>query len=208
MPFTTEHLAWCETRSLTYCKEDDNSLIGLLRWNNFSNTDAMQWWTMVPHGFGIYFDIHAGSQWFAIAASHTSPDDRDATPFDPDLLATPDIFPCDFVPTAALDRELIHPEAILVREGTRMFVSMLKNFSLHADVYFTVYCHPTPYMQPSPWRIASAQVAIIFRHTPCSTHYTAWSIHLSWVPPSPNLMIFCLVCTSDVWFIISTCHMW
>ncbi len=117
LPFATEYLAWRETRSLTYCKEEDNSLIGLLRWNDFSNTDAIQWWTMAPHGFGVYFDVHAGSQWIAIAAVHV---DSDSSPFDPDLLATADLFLQNFVPTNSLNPELVHPEAMLVSKGMRM----------------------------------------------------------------------------------------
>jgi hypothetical protein len=112
LPFTTEYLAWRETRSLTYCKEEDNSMIGLLRWNDFSNADAVQSWRLVPHGFGAFFDVHAGSQWMAVSAPLCSP-------FDPSTLATPDIFSPEFSPDC-LNDELIYPEAILLTEGTRM----------------------------------------------------------------------------------------
>ena len=123
-PFTTEYLAWRETRSLAYCKEEDDFPMRLLRWNDFSNTDAMQWWRMVPHGFGMYFDVHEGSQWIAIAAPRPPTIDPNCSPFDPDLLATPEIFLPDFVPTEPLNRELIHPEAMLLTVGTRMSVCL------------------------------------------------------------------------------------
>jgi len=113
LPFMTEHLAVRETRSLTHCKEEDNSMIGILRWNDFSTVDAVQWWRLVPHGFGAFFDVLAGSQWIIIAAPACSP-------LDPDFFATSDLYINELTETETPNPEYIRPEAILLTAGMRM----------------------------------------------------------------------------------------
>jgi len=124
LPFATDYLAWRETQSFVYCKDENISIISLLRWNDFSNADAIQWWRLVPFGFGIFFDVRAGSKWIAIAGPASSP-------FDPDLLATPNLFipdeeqgrvtdPVIRHPEGVYDSTITHPEGILLTAGMRM----------------------------------------------------------------------------------------
>jgi hypothetical protein len=113
LPFTTDYLAWRETRSLAYCKEEDYSTIGSLRWNDYDNADAIQQWTLIPHGFGLYLDVRAGSKWIIVS----SPADF---PFDPDHFATSDVFLPEFVSIRRLNELFVHPEAILLTQGMRM----------------------------------------------------------------------------------------
>ena len=113
LPFATEHLVLQETRSLTHCKEEDNSMIGLLRWNDFSTVDAVQWWRLVPHGFGVFFDVLAGSQWIIIAAPAS-------LPLHPNFFATSDLYINIFMETEAINPTLIRPEAILLTAGMQM----------------------------------------------------------------------------------------
>ncbi|KIM38064.1 hypothetical protein M413DRAFT_13028 [Hebeloma cylindrosporum] len=118
MSFTTEYLAWRETRSLTYCKEENYSSISTLRWNDFSNTDAVQWWNLVPHGFGAFLDVRSGSQLIIVAAPASSP----SSSFNPDDFATSEIFIPGFLPTRAIHPVFFHPEAILLTEGMRIIL--------------------------------------------------------------------------------------
>jgi len=113
LPFTTDYLAWRETRSLTYCKEEAYSTINALRWNDYDNADAIQQWTLVPHGFGLYMDIRAGSKWIIIGGPSNFP-------FDPDHFATSDLFVPEFVSTKMMNQLFVHPEAILLTQGMRM----------------------------------------------------------------------------------------
>ena len=92
LPFTTDILAWRETPSLPYCKEEEYSAIGALRWNEYENADAIQKWTLVPHGLGLFLEIRAGSKWIIVC----SPADF---PFDPDHFATSDLYLPEFLST-------------------------------------------------------------------------------------------------------------
>ena len=113
LPFTTDYLAWRETRSLPYCKEEEYSTIGALRWNDYDNADAIQKWTLVPHGLGLYLEIRAGSKWIIV----WSPAEF---PFNPDHFATWDLFLPEFLSTRRVNQLFVHPEAILLREGMGM----------------------------------------------------------------------------------------
>jgi hypothetical protein len=113
LPFTTDYRAWRETRSAAYCKEEEYSSIGALRWNDYDNANAMQPWTLVPHGFGIYLQICAGSKWIIVGSPAEFP-------FDPAHFSTSDIFLPEFVATQNLNELFIHPEAILLTQGMQM----------------------------------------------------------------------------------------
>jgi hypothetical protein len=113
LPFTTDYLAWRETRSLAYCKEEEYSTIGALGWNDYENANAIQQWTLVPHGFGLHLEIRAGSKWIIIGSPAQ-------LPFDPEHFATSDMFLPEFVMTQKTNQLFIHPEAILLREGMQM----------------------------------------------------------------------------------------
>lgn len=123
-PFATEHLAWRETTSLTYCKHEEPSKISLLRWNDYSNADAFQWWRLVPLGFGLFYDIRAGSQLISIA-SPVDPlpvdgsDPKDHV-FDPYVFASPHLFTTDDQEMKAISPEITSPEAIWLTAGMRM----------------------------------------------------------------------------------------
>jgi hypothetical protein len=112
-PFTTDYLAWRETRSLPYCKEEEYSSIGALRWNDYDNADALQKWTLIPHGLGLYMQIRAGSKWIIVASPA-------ALPFNVDLFGNTDLFLPDFLETGTLNDLFVHPEAILLTEGMGM----------------------------------------------------------------------------------------
>ena len=113
LPFTTDYLAWRETPSLPYCKEEEYSAIGALRWNEYENADAIQKWTLVPHGLGLYLEIRAGSKWIIVC----SPTDF---PFDPDHFATSDLYLPEFLSTRMMNELFVHPEAILLTAGMAM----------------------------------------------------------------------------------------
>ena len=113
LPFTTDYLAWRETQSLAYCKEEEYSTIGALRWNDYDNANAIQQWTLVPHGFGLYLEIRAGSKWIIISSPAEFP-------FDPEHFATSDLFLPEFVATQKMNQLFIHPEAILLMQGVQM----------------------------------------------------------------------------------------
>ena len=66
-PFGSEFVAWRETKSRVYCKEEDPSLIKALLWYDIATEHSAQWWTLTPHGLGICIDVHAGSQWVVIS---------------------------------------------------------------------------------------------------------------------------------------------
>jgi hypothetical protein len=113
LAFTTDYLAWRETRSQTYCREEQYSSIGALRWNDYDNANAIQQWSLVPHGFGLYLQIHAGSKWIIIG----SPADF---PFEPEHFSFTEIFLPEFVETQQTNQIYIHLEAILLRQGMQM----------------------------------------------------------------------------------------
>lgn len=113
LPFASEYLAWRETRSLAYCKEEEYSTIAMMRWNDYENANALQQWTLVPHGFGLYMEIRAGSKWIIIG----SPADF---PFDSRHYAPSTVFLPDFVEERKLNELIMHPEAILLTQGMRM----------------------------------------------------------------------------------------
>lgn len=111
--FTTNYLAWRETRSLPYCKEEKYSSIDDLRWNDYDNADALQKWTLVPHGLGLYMQIRAGSKWIIVGG----PADF---PFQLNSFANMDLFLPEFVNSGSLNERFVHPEAILLTEGMGM----------------------------------------------------------------------------------------
>ena len=113
LAFTTDYLTWHETHSQMYCKEEQYSSIGALRWNNYDNANAIQQWTLVPHGFGLYLQIHTGSKWIIIG----SPADF---PFEPEHFSFTEIFLPEFVATQQTNQIYIHPEVILLRQGMQM----------------------------------------------------------------------------------------
>lgn len=113
LPFATEYLAWRETRSLTYCKEEDYSTIAMMRWNDYENADAVQNWTLVPHGFGLYLEIRGGSKWIIIGSPAEFP-------FDPEKFSSSELYLPDFVENRKINESFIHPEAILLTQGMRM----------------------------------------------------------------------------------------
>ena len=113
LAFTTDYLAWHETQSLAYCKEEEYSSIVALRWNDYDNANAIQQWTLVPHGFGLYLQIRSGSKWIIIG----SPADF---LFAPEHFSSADIFLPEFVAMQKMNRIFIHPEVILLRQGMQM----------------------------------------------------------------------------------------
>ena len=111
--FTTDYLAWRETQSRPYCKQEEYSSITALRWNDYENANAIQKWTLVPHGFGLYLDVRAGSKWVIVGSPAV-------LPFGPDDFATADMFALESWETSMINDVYIRPEAILLTEGMRM----------------------------------------------------------------------------------------
>ena len=116
--FGSEYVSWRETKTQAYCRQEDPSLLNLLRWNDVSMAHSLQWFTPTPHGFGLFFDIRSGSQWIVIAApSHSIPS------FDPSFFGLPSYFINQFGPEAIDGYPVMEPEAMLVTEGMRMSVN-------------------------------------------------------------------------------------
>lgn len=114
--FGSEYLTWRETKSHVYCKGEDASLIKLLRWNDISTTHSVQWWTPIPHGFGAFIDVRAGSLLVMVAASpHTH-----KSLFHPVYLSLPAFYMPKFHRTIVPHALDVEPEAILLTEGMRM----------------------------------------------------------------------------------------
>ena len=84
-----------------------------MRWNDYDNANAIQQWTLVPHGFGLYLEICAGSKWIIIGSPAEFP-------FDPEHFATLDLFLPEFVAMQKMNQLFIHPEAILLMQGVQM----------------------------------------------------------------------------------------
>jgi hypothetical protein len=79
---------------------------------------------LVLLGFGIFFDVHAGSKWIAVAGPA-------CLPFNLDFLATPDFFipgeelrevtdPTIRHPEGVFNSTITHPEGILLTAGMWM----------------------------------------------------------------------------------------
>jgi hypothetical protein len=114
-PFGSEYVAWRETKSDVYCKQDDSSLLNLLRWNDISMANSLQWWTPLPHGFGAVMDVRSGSQWIIIATA--------TEPCDDDMFEYPTYYLPSFRRSQAENNLALEVEAILLTQGMRMFVS-------------------------------------------------------------------------------------
>ncbi|KAF8800472.1 hypothetical protein BYT27DRAFT_7026457, partial [Phlegmacium glaucopus] len=65
--FSSDHVAWWDTLSEPYCVQDETTKQSLLRWTELSTTNAIQFWRVVPAGFGAFFNIRSGRQWIIIA---------------------------------------------------------------------------------------------------------------------------------------------
>ena len=65
-PFSSDHVAWCETASNPYCIYDSLEELSL-RWTDVSTVNAVQPWKIAPAGFGKFLDIRSGSQLVIIA---------------------------------------------------------------------------------------------------------------------------------------------
>ena len=113
LPFTTDYLVWHKTPSLPYCKEEEYSAIGALQWNEYKNANAIQKWTLVPHGLGLYLEIHTGSKWIIVCSPAEFP-------FDPDHFATLDLYLPEFLSMRMMNELFVHLEAILLTVGMAM----------------------------------------------------------------------------------------
>jgi hypothetical protein len=94
-------------------KRKNTPAIGALRWNEYENADAIQKWTLVPHGLGLYLEIRAGSKWIIVCSPAEFP-------FDPDHFATSDLYLPEFLSTRMMNELFVHPEAILLTAGMAM----------------------------------------------------------------------------------------
>jgi hypothetical protein len=115
--FGTEYVAWRESKSRVYCKQEDPSLINSLRWNDISITHSIQWWTHIPHGFGAFIDIRTGSQLVVIP----TPDKSNGL-FDRLQFSNPGFYLPRFERATPHHRFATQPEAILLTAGMRLWV--------------------------------------------------------------------------------------
>lgn len=76
--FSSDHAAWRDTLLEPYCMQDDIKELSSLRWTTVSTKDSVQFWRIVPAGFGACFDIRSGQQLFIVASSHTWDSDNDS----------------------------------------------------------------------------------------------------------------------------------
>jgi hypothetical protein len=118
-PYGSEFVAWRETKSRVYCKQEDPSLIKLLAWNDISTKHATQWWTVTPHGFGLSYDVREGSQWIVIATPPQGSVGDAAKHLH--YFAHPRFFIPSFQRMGTFQRP-IATEAILLSDGMRMYV--------------------------------------------------------------------------------------
>ena len=80
LPFTSEHAAWRDTVSDPYC-DGETSEYTSLRWTDLSTTDAIQFWKMMPAGFGAFFDVRSGLQLIIIATPICADEDNNTVSF-------------------------------------------------------------------------------------------------------------------------------
>jgi hypothetical protein len=73
LPFSADHAAWRDTLRDPYCIKDDPTVQSSLRWNEAATANAIQFWRIIPSGFGAFMDVRSGQSWIIIA----TPDDRD-----------------------------------------------------------------------------------------------------------------------------------
>ncbi|HEY4831133.1 MAG TPA: hypothetical protein VIH61_01025 [Waddliaceae bacterium] len=67
--FSSDHAAWRDISHHSLSALDDISKRSMLRWTNVSTKNAVQFWRLVPAGFGAYFDIRSGQVWVIVATS-------------------------------------------------------------------------------------------------------------------------------------------
>lgn len=65
--FSSDHAAWRGTMSDPSSVMDDMSHRSRLRWTDVSMKNSVQFWRMVPAGFGAFFDIRCGQLWIIVA---------------------------------------------------------------------------------------------------------------------------------------------
>jgi hypothetical protein len=72
LPFLSDHAAWQEMLSEPYWDQDDVAKQSSLRCTEASTRNAIQFWQLIPAGFGIFFNIWSGQQWVIIATPNHS----------------------------------------------------------------------------------------------------------------------------------------
>lgn len=70
--FSSDHAAWRDTLQDPGSALEDISKRSTLRWTDASNTNAVQFWRVIPAGFGAFFDIRSGQIWVIIATQNSS----------------------------------------------------------------------------------------------------------------------------------------
>jgi hypothetical protein len=113
--FSSDHIAWRDTRRDAYCHREATNQLSL-RWSDISMTNTIQFWKLVPAGYGAFLDIRSGMQWVIIATPF--PPDNDRTT--PDSSTQWHRYLYDFNP---MDPETLpdcNLEAIRLEHGTRL----------------------------------------------------------------------------------------
>lgn len=114
-PFSSDYAAWRNTLQDPSSVLDDTSKQQILRWTDVSTKNSVQFWRLVPAGFGAFFDVRSGSLWIIIATSRAVEDDKD-----PDCFTRWDRYLEDFdrlKPTFAVRTCL---ESIRIEPGNRL----------------------------------------------------------------------------------------
>ena len=132
-PFGSEFVAWRETKARVYCKEEDPSLLKKLLWYDITTKNSVQWWTLNPHGFGMYIDVCAGSQLLVIG---TPPQDRQRE--SDQYFAQPRTFLPNFRRMRIRNNLNNDFEAIHLTEGMRMYVY---SFTKYCSAKSSIQCH-------------------------------------------------------------------
>lgn len=65
--FSTDHAAWRDTTTDSSSALNDGSRRSVLRWTDVAMQNAVQFWRIVPGGFGAFFDIRSGHVWIIVA---------------------------------------------------------------------------------------------------------------------------------------------
>jgi hypothetical protein len=119
--FSSDHIAWRDTRRYAYCHREPTNQSSL-RWSDISMTNTIQFWKLIPAGFGAFFDIRSGQQWVIIATpcppdnDRTIPDDSTKS----DSFTQWDHYLYDFNPMDPQTLPDCNLEAIRLEPGTRL----------------------------------------------------------------------------------------
>lgn len=109
--FSSDHAAWRETTPTS----EEIEKLSSLRWTDVSMTNAVQFWRIVPSGFGSYFDVRCGSIWI-IVATPTAVEEGEV----PDFFSHWDRYVQDFSPISPTFGTDTRLDSIRLEPGNRL----------------------------------------------------------------------------------------